>query len=174
MMEAVAMARHPLRSLWILAPMLLVACHSPKPKQVGESTDYGTSSPSTSTEASSEGEGETSATPGTTKEHLPPPVPDDYELTPADCESLSNHYRDLLRKTEMEKLEAKKLPPKMRPSAEAQVEKAVETGYDRWAKACDSVVNKVRNRDWLQCAQDANDLERFNGCWEGKFSAEKK
>jgi hypothetical protein len=176
MREATAMARLMLRSLWVLAPMLLVACHSPKPKQVGESTDYGTSAPSTSTAGASEGEGEgdTSASPATTKQHLPPPVPDDYELTPADCAALSNHYRELLRATEMQKLEAKKLPPKMRPSAEAQVEKAVETGYDRWVKACDAIVNKVRNRDWLQCAQDANDLERFNGCWEGKFDAEKK
>ena len=163
------MARIPLRPLWLLAPILLVACHSPKPKQVGESNDYGPSSPSTSTAAEPEGEGEPSGSSTTTKEHLPPPVPDDYEITPADCEALGNMYRELLRKKEMEKLEAKKLPPKMKPSAEAQVEKVVEQGHERWAKACDSIVNKVRNRNWLVCAQNAKDIDRFDGCWEGKF-----
>jgi hypothetical protein len=171
MREARRMARHLLRPLWILLPTLLVACHTPKPKQVGESTDTG---PSTAA-ARSEGEGEGTegtASPATTRQHLPPPVPDDYEITPSDCESLSNAYRELLRKSEMDKLEAKKLPPKMKPSAEAGVEKVVDQGYERWSKACDSIVNKVRNRNWLVCAQNAKDIERFNGCWEGKFKDE--
>jgi hypothetical protein len=167
------MARIPMRPLWLLVPMLLVACQSPKPKQVGESTDYGPPPPSASTGAlEPEGDGEPSASATTKRPRGALPVPDDYELTPADCEALGNIYRELLRKSELDKLEAKKLPPKMRPSAEAQVEKVVEQGAERWGEACDSVVNKVRNRSWLVCAQNAKDLDRFHGCWEGKFGAE--
>jgi hypothetical protein len=102
----------------------------------------------------------------------PAPVPDDYEMTPADCEALSQNYRNVLYRSLKEKLDAAKLPPKQLSAQEQKIIEQTEDGTEKWLQQCHTIVNKVQVRSRLQCALDAKELERFDGCWEGKFDNE--
>jgi len=160
---------------------LLLGCAGAKPKQVGDSqpTDPSMSAPSSDAEPSgpaSQSANDSSPSEPTASKHKPKgkanDADDDYEITPADCDALGEHYRELLHKSETGKLEAKKLPDKMLPKAQADVDKIVEQGAERWSKACQGIVNSPQKRSRLTCALEAKEFDRFNDCWSGKVDAE--
>jgi hypothetical protein len=103
------------------------------------------------------------------------PVPKeagDYTITFRDCDKLVTNYEKVLRASEMAKLEAKKFPPKFYDKAKADVDTAVQQGVDGWRAQCQSIMGSVQVRKRITCAVDAGDLDRFNGCWDGKFDNE--
>lgn len=103
-----------------------------------------------------------------------PPIgsPNEYEITQHDCNLLSKKYEDLLRKDEMAKLDKKGFKPKMYEQAKKQIDKIVQEGYDNYRQQCDGIVGTVQVRSRLKCSLDAKELERFNGCADGKFDDE--
>ena len=181
------LVRPALLGLAFLGLGLCLGCGGAKPKQVGDYDPNQTSESSSSTAqgatAQSEpaeartGSGEDRSGGGraaTKRKPKKEAADDDYDLSPADCQALSDHYRELLNKSEMEKLEARKLPEKARPKAEQGVQKIVEQGAERWSTACQGIVNSAQKRSRLTCTLDAKELARFNGCWDGSFDNEAK
>lgn len=114
------------------------------------------------------------ATPAATRDTRPPPVPDDYEMTYGDCQALGARYEGLLRTQEFDKLNRKKLPPKVFAKAQDQVEGVVQKGTEQWMNQCRGIVGTVQIKSRLKCAVDAGSLERFNGCMDGKYDEREK
>jgi len=78
----------------------------------------------------------------------------------------------VLRQSEMAKLDAKKLPAKNYDKAKEQVEEVVQQGVSGWRSQCQSITGTVQVRSRIKCTVAADDLDRFNGCWNGKFDKE--
>lgn len=165
------MRRGVCRWAWLLLPALLVGCGGKSKAKSADDETMGGDPAAGMSEGSEPGSAE-----GTPEKEYrskpPPPVPDEYDLTQNDCNVLTDVYEKLLRQQEMAKLEGQKFKPAELERAKANVEKAVEKGTETWQKNCDSLVNSVQPRGRLQCAFDAQELERFLGCWDGKFDNE--
>jgi hypothetical protein len=160
-----------------LSPLLILACGSPTepvkapepgstavPTAAAASTDEPTAKPTH--------EPPDKAAPIATTGDPPPKESGDYTITFRDCDKLVSNYERVLRASEMTKLEAKKFPPKFYGKAKEEVDKAVQQGVDGWRAQCQSIMGTVQVRKRIACAADANDLDRFNGCWDGKFDQE--
>jgi len=102
----------------------------------------------------------------------PPPVPGDFEPSYSDCANLAAVYERLLRAEEMDKLEKKKLPPKVHATALEEVRKIVADGTSQWRGQCDGIVDTVQIKPRWECAQQADSLKRFNGCMDGEFDGQ--
>jgi len=168
------MTRGVCRWAWLLVPALLVGCGGKsKAKSADDETTGGDPAAGMSDGSDS---GESGSGEGSTEREYrskpPPSLPDDYSLTQNDCNVLTDVYEKLLRQQEMAKLEGQKFKPAELERAKANVEKVVEKGAEGWQKNCDGIVNTVQPRGRLQCAFDARELERFTGCWDGKFDGE--
>jgi hypothetical protein len=97
-------------------------------------------------------------------------VPDDYELTPRDCQELARQFASLIRSDELAKLSSK-LSDKQREQATASIEKAAGVRRDQWAASCEkSLVGLVQERKALTCAMSAKTVAAFDTCLNGEQS----
>lgn len=99
----------------------------------------------------------------------PTPEPDDHEpesWQPArsDCEILASRYERLLHKREMDALEQKKLAPKIKEAARADVERVVREGAENWMSACEQIVGSTQPRQYWDCARHAKSVDEFHSC----------
>ncbi len=94
-------------------------------------------------------------------------VPDDYELTPHDCEELGRQFGALIRSDEVAKL-SPKLADKQRDQVVGSIEKAAEARREQWAASCGkSLVGSVQERKSLRCAMSAKSVSAFDACLNG-------
>jgi hypothetical protein len=104
----------------------------------------------------------------------PPPVPEAWEPSQADCDDLGAKYEGLLLAVEMEKLEKRNLKPKQKEAAEKNVRITAKQGAQNWLQACQEIVGSVQFKPRWDCAFKALTLDRFNGCMKGKFDDENR
>jgi hypothetical protein len=111
---------------------------------------------------------------GSTSEFVnrPEPVPEDWTAAHADCVELGAQYESLLRQVELDKLEKRKLSDKQKQASMKTVEMTVKQGASSWLTACEEIVGKIQVRARWRCAAKATNIERFNGCMDGKFDQE--
>jgi hypothetical protein len=106
----------------------------------------------------------------------PPPrkadtVPDDYELTPRDCQELARQLGSLIHSDEAAKL-SPKLSDKQREAGLASIDKAADVRRAQWDAMCEkSLVGKVQERKALKCAMDAKSVAAFDVCLNGESTA---
>lgn len=112
------------------------------------------------------------AAPVTTFGDPVPAAAGDYEITVNDCTKLWTNYERRYREVEEAKLAAQKLQGKYLEKAKVTVDEAVKQAVDNWRGQCQSIIGTVQIRTRIRCAVEAETLDRFNGCWDGKFDHE--
>lgn len=95
------------------------------------------------------------------------PVPDDYEMTNADCAELGRALKMVIGNDERAKL-SPKLKQNQREAAEASIDRAATTRQEQWTDGCQkSLVGKVVDRASLKCAVSAKAVKDFDACLNG-------
>jgi hypothetical protein len=170
------MMRWAVRLVRAFPPVLLLSCgpaepaktSGPAPTAIAAATVAPTAAPTVKPTH----EPPATAAPISTTGDPPPAAAGDYTITFTDCDKLVGNYERVLRQSEMAKLDAKKLPAKNYDKAKEQVEEVVQQGVAVWRGQCQSITGTVQVRSRIKCAVAAGDLDRFNGCWDGKFDKE--
>ncbi len=153
---------------------LFVACSSSTPKPAegpGDPSDV--SGPASDSAPASTDKGDEAPPP-------PPPgmlksgpakddsIPDDYELTPGDCDALGKQYGRLARGDQLAALNPK-LTAAQRETAETNIDRAITPLESRWIEGCaSSLVGKATDRKLLKCAMDAKTVKAFDVCLNGE------
>jgi hypothetical protein len=103
--------------------------------------------------------------------HAKPPtdaVPDDYSMTPHDCEELGKQYGEVSRHDLLAQL-SPKLAQKQRDQASANIDKAVSKQEDSWIAGCQkNLVGNVVDQKSLKCAMTAQTVKAFDVCLNGE------
>ncbi|MFO0756905.1 MAG: hypothetical protein U0359_10455 [Byssovorax sp.] len=155
------------------AAALALGCSSSTPKPADDPGEAKDAPPPDSTPPASTGEKADEA------KDAPPPmlkngpakdesVPDDYELTPGDCDALGKQYGRLARGDQLAALNPK-LTQAQRETAESNIDRAIAPLEGRWIDGCvASLAGKVSNRASLKCAMDAKTVKAFDVCLNGE------
>ncbi len=163
-------SRQPLLAL-IAALVLGCSSSTPKPAE----------GPGDPSEVSGLGASSAPASTDTGDEAPPPPpgmlksgpakddsIPDDYELTPGDCDALGKQYGRLARGDQLAALNPK-LTAAQRETAETNIDRAITPLESRWIEGCaSSLVGKATDRKLLKCAMDAKTVKAFDVCLNGE------
>lgn len=157
-----------------LIAALLFGCSSSTPKPAEGPTDGSEpsgSSPPSAPEAMAKVEDGAAAAPppmlksGPAKDDS---IPDDYELSPGDCDALGKQYGRLARSDQMVALNPK-LSAAQREQAETNIDKAITPLESRWIDGCvASLVGKATEHKMLKCAMDAKTVKAFDVCLNGE------
>ncbi len=98
---------------------------------------------------------------------LPPPAPEDYEMTQGDCQVLAEHYYGLILREQLAAVpDGLKAGP--REQAERQAEQNAQEGRDQWLAQCSTTVGHSYQRQWLDCGMKAREVKRFTDCVTGQ------
>ena len=95
-------------------------------------------------------------------------IPDDYELTPGDCDALGKQYGRLARGDQLAALNPK-LSAAQREQAETNIDRAIAPLETRRIDGCaSSLAGKATERKLLKCAMDAKTVKAFDICLNGE------
>jgi len=159
-----------------LLAVLSFGCASGPPKQVGDpsSSEFGSSSENSSgsegspkwespKQTSSSGTTEGAAGGGETKRR-DDTIPDDYSLTPGDCNALGKHYGEVAKADQMASV-SPKLTQKQKEQAEESIDKVVNKLATQWIEGCQSTLaGNIVDHKALKCAMEARTVNEFKGC----------
>src|SRR5262249_42824064 len=154
-----------------LVAVLSLGCSSGPPKQVGDPSSNEFSSDKSGDNAKWEGspsgskgsEGNASEGGGDQKAR-DDRIPDDYSLTPGDCDALGKHYGEVAKADQMATV-SPKLTQKQKDQAEENIEKVVGKLATQWIEGCQSTLaGNIVDHKALKCAMEARTVADFKGC----------
>jgi hypothetical protein len=156
-----------------LAALLLAAC-SASPTAPAAAPEGAPAPPAAASVAAADPAA--SETPAAEDAPSPPPrkaqpaadVPDDYEITPRDCQELAGQFASLIRSDEVAKL-SPKLSEQQKAQAVKSIEKAAAVRQEQWVSSCSAtLVGLVQQRKNLRCAMEARSVSAFDVCLNGE------
>ena len=152
-----------------LLAVLLFGCSSGPPKQVDDpssnefanSSKEGTPKWESPKQDGSNSSGGSSGSDGTKRDDT---VPDDYSLTPSDCDALGKHFADVVKSDLMAEI-GPKVSEKQRAQTEEAINKNVAKQADAWIDACQkTLAGNIVDRRTLKCAMEARTAVAFKTC----------
>jgi hypothetical protein len=156
-----------------VALVLLVACGASTPKPAdgaeGEKSDSPSSAGENGDTPAAKVDAPAAPTMGSVKrEGGATDVPDDYSLTPNDCQALGRGYGDAARGDQRAALNPK-LTAKQREQAEASIDGVVTKLETGWEETClKSLAGKIVEHKNIKCALAAKTVKAFDVCLNGE------